>query len=982
MRVTLTIPGYVEATDFFFGPNVSTVSQSFQAGWNSYASAPSGLWTILYGSMFLKYYFLGLPASLSEKLGLAEGYFLSGVFMYAGMRLSLTRTKPELAYYGGCTIASVFYLVNRLAITSIHFFAYGYAALPLVMGSYIMTTRDGRNVLFHCFVVALGLTLAFSHATFLATSILLVVVYQLYRFINSRREAFQDIRKFGIILILFVALNSYWILPMLVPYLGGSTTIVGHGELRTVSYDDFLNLGAKPITSILALNNHWLGIYTRDFLPGLWTLALALIAIPLSRALKFEHRNIVTFFGIAFSLSFLLAIRDQPIADLIFSFYNVLPFTGLTWAFLRNPQWFFYVIAYCLAFSAGVTALLVFSKILMPGTTGQVGAIFTHIPNGISAARKKRKAVLPLLVVFLIGLGLLAPLVIYTGYPLSGNLKGRFEPIQFPTAYQHVVDFLNRQQGSFRVWWLPVSVEGNFEFDWQATETFTFPTPYLSNQPYLDGSSKQSDKFLVDLYGQEILGNMTHGLGKVLAPLGVRFIVVHEDLRKDQTSLYLPGNPYSNSELKTLEKVLERQSDLHLVFHEDFYSTNIFNQTRPSKMLVFENSLPIPYVFASSPLILVGGVRSMIDLIETPQFNPFDRSAILSEQLGTPELRNLLMKTDTVVFGQNQATKDLALQLEDTRFNYPAQYTTRTKPDQFWSVLSDDQLFFYVRQFSQKLLEPYVLEGDFLYGGVAAGTSARNAQLGYGISLESTGSYDVWLRSVRSPIGGNFSLLLDDHPLNIFQTLDNLTYMSWEKAGTVILNKGEHHLVLDNLEGSNLVNVVAVTPSSELEGTQNWVARQLKTKNTFTLMRNESATVLWDSIINAPAAKSALRIDKSPAEILSISMRGAGEYNVVVQADRPYFLTFSEVFNSGWNTVGVSSILAPSFGLLNGFYLDTVGSYRITMKYAFNSYYQVGVWPTIGTLVGIPVVLIRKKLAEKVRVMNRTISSSFSDLWN
>src|SRR5712664_4280814 len=104
MRSSLFQPGYIEASDFFFGPNLSPVIHSFYAGWNGFSSAPSGLWSILYASMFLKYYILGLPPDLSEKLGLAEGYFLSGVFMYAGTRLAMPKTKPELAYYLGCAI--------------------------------------------------------------------------------------------------------------------------------------------------------------------------------------------------------------------------------------------------------------------------------------------------------------------------------------------------------------------------------------------------------------------------------------------------------------------------------------------------------------------------------------------------------------------------------------------------------------------------------------------------------------------------------------------------------------------------------------------------------------------------------------------------------------------------------------------------------------------------------------------------------------
>jgi hypothetical protein len=109
-------------------------------------------------------------------------------------------------------------------------------------------------------------------------------------------------------------------------------------------------------------------------------------------------------------------------------------------------------------------------------------------------------------------------------------------------------------------------------------------------------------------------------------------------------------------------------------------------------------------------------------------------------------------------------------------------------------------------------------------------------------------------------------------------------------------------------------------------------------------------------------------------------MKGAGEYNVQIHANRPYLLTFSEVFNPGWTTIGANSNLAPTFGLMNGFYIDSLGNYSITMKYAFNSYYQIGVWPTIGTLIGFPVVIFRKKLSAKVKLVNNTVGSRLNKI--
>jgi hypothetical protein len=975
---TILTPGYVEAVDFFFGPDVSVIIKNLQAGWNWYPSAPSGTWIILYASMFVKYYLLGFSADLSEKLGLAEGYFFSGVFMYAGMRLAIQRIRPELAYYLGCSISSVFYIVNRLAITSIHFFAYGYASLPLVLGSYIMTTRQEKNGLLNSFIVALALSLAFSHATFLATSLFLVLTYQLFRFMSARAYLTQDIRKLASILIIFTALNSYWILPMLVPYFGGFSTI-SYGDLRTISYDDFLGL-RKSIGAILVLNNNWLGIYSQDFLIGLGLPLAGLLAVPLSRVWKFEQRNVVLFYGIDFLLTLLLAVRDQPIANALFTLYVALPFNGLTWAFLRNPQWFYYVIAYCLSFLGGITVILFASKILGLPRLQEQGTTIGPSLQPLRSKLRITKHVRVALIITLAILGLVAPLFAYTRYPLSGNLNNAYEPVLFPQAYKDVARFLDSQPGTFRVWWLPVSVDGTMEFDWQASQTFVFPTPYLSDQPYLEGTNNLSTKFLVHLYAQELLGNSTHNLGKILAPLGVKFVVLHEDLRRDQTSLYLAGNPYANSEEKKAQQVLEEQRDLRLVFHEDFWSTNIYNQTRPSRMLVFENTYQIPYAYASDPLLLIGGLRSTTNLFEIAQFNPFEHSVILSENLAPSQLRNLLREADTIVFGANKTIADLTLGLENTGIINPGQYTTRTKPDQFWSVMSDGLLFFYIRQFSQKLAAPYPLEGDYLYGGVGAVTSARNTSLTFSMPVANTDTYDVWVRSLRSPIGGNFSLQLDHQPLKVFQTESTLTHLNWEKAGTATLAKGEHSFSLTNIQGSNLVNAITVAPSSEVAETQQWVTNLLAYKNVFTLVADSgNHPVLWNTASNTSAAPSALKVSEPPAEFVSMNMIRAGEYRIQIHASRPFFITLSEVFNPGWTTVEIASIQAPAFGLLNGFYLDKVGVYDITLRYGFNAYYDIGIWPSLGALIVVPLTISRRRLSSKARLVRAALIKLFRE---
>jgi hypothetical protein len=106
----------------------------------------------------------------------------------------------------------------------------------------------------------------------------------------------------------------------------------------------------------------------------------------------------------------------------------------------------------------------------------------------------------------------------------------------------------------------------------------------------------------------------------------------------------------------------------------------------------------------------------------------------------------------------------------------------------------------------------------------------------------------------------------------------------------------------------------------------------------------------------------ALAVSSPPAKVLSLSMIKAGEYHVQVSASRSYLITLSEVFNSGWVATSTSSTPLPTFGLMNSFYFEKPGNYVITMKYEFNQYYDLGTWPALGTLIGVPLIITRKRI--------------------
>ena len=131
-----------------------------------------------------------------------------------------------------------------------------------------------------------------------------------------------------------------------------------------------------------------------------------------------------------------------------------------------------------------------------------------RFPPLISGKNLVRYAIV-LAVVFLV----LAPITYGTLLDLQGYTWPRYSPTNIPQQYATLNDWLTAQPGGYKVMWIPAGGA----YDWKQYGITAFPD-LLSSAPTVPFNS---------IY-PNTLGS-TNNTGKILAFLGVKFVVFHSD---------------------------------------------------------------------------------------------------------------------------------------------------------------------------------------------------------------------------------------------------------------------------------------------------------------------------------------------------------------------------------------------------------------------------------------------------------------------
>jgi hypothetical protein len=442
-------------------------------------------------------------AVLLQKLMLFLLAFLPGYLMY--------RNAPCRGRWARLFAGTV-YLVNPYVYTRMLLGQWGlllgYALLPVAVASTTKTVREpsaGR-----CARTALwlaGISILSLHMGAIAlVACAVAAAFEL----ASRRPARRAALALGVVLLLFLLVSSFWLLPAL---RGSDTTgAIGRADLEV--FKTRSTSAAGTWLSVVGMYGYWKAAMLDSMLPRnyvpLWPLfALGLLVMLLYGFASFRKEptrgpmaRAMLVLGVA---GFFLALgAAAPLSGPLFSFaYDHLALFRL----FREPQKF--------------AALLALAYAVLGGLA--VERLTARSRAEARPARSWRSWLVPVLL-------LLA--VVFYSFRIFGGLWGEARAVSYPSSWEQARELLEGDSGDWRALYLPPYWYMRFDFT-ASRLTVTSPMPFYFTNRYvqlnaLQVGPVQIDRQNVDAYVQAALESARNNgnLGAMLAPLNVKYVLM------------------------------------------------------------------------------------------------------------------------------------------------------------------------------------------------------------------------------------------------------------------------------------------------------------------------------------------------------------------------------------------------------------------------------------------------------------------------
>ena len=466
-----------------------------------------------------------IGAVLLQKAVLFLIAFLPGYLMYR----NVPATRQWSRLFAGTLYAINPFIYTRMVMGQWGFLL-GYALLPVVLASTLKTARKptaGRVA-----VTALWLAGAavFSlHAGALALMVAAaVIVFEM----ASRPRAARTATAGLVVLVLFLVLSSFWLLPAVDG--GGPGSTMTRADLKL--FETRTTSRAGTALSVAGLYGFWKtqidGLMPRKYIP-LWPAFGILMTVFCLYGLFRYHSEpgrgpglwaLATLAVIAFFLS--MGAR-APLTGGLFSFmYDHVSAFRL----FREPQKFVALIALAYA-------------VLGASGLDRVLARRRREKRPPVAARRTR-AVIPVV--------LLALVCLYS-FRMFGGLWGQANAVSYPKSWSSAQEYLAKDSGDWYALYLPSFWYMRYDFT-KSDYTITDPMPfYFKNRSLpltsIEVGGMRLDSTALDGYLQAALdsGRDNGNMGSMLAPLDVKYVLM------------------SLNQANVLFKYVDRQQDLEVV---------------------------------------------------------------------------------------------------------------------------------------------------------------------------------------------------------------------------------------------------------------------------------------------------------------------------------------------------------------------------------------------------------------------------------
>jgi hypothetical protein len=442
------------------------------------------------------------PAEIFHKLLLFLILFLSGYSMY-NLASKLTSSKTAQFYAG------LLYMLNPYTYIRIvvgHWLIlFAYAILPLAL-KYFIEMLDKRDLKSIIKAVLITTPVAFNaHTLFIAFLIFLIIF--IFRFYKDKPISL--IKPIALSFALFLALNTYWLIPL---FTAQRETILTH-----ISTED-LAVFAPRIESFSALftlasmHGFWRPgyIYAKDFIPFWWLLFIFILFLAVHGFVSYYKHERLGIYVKSFALIWLVGLIlaagiRSPFADFFRFLFDHIPLMKG----MRDTHKF--VTMLCLSYS-------------------YLGAL------GLSEIEKSLENKKPIIKKVVILAILLVPLIY--SFTFFNGFAGQIKPTDFPKDWYEVNEFLNKDKDEFKVLFFPWHLYMDFHWVPNKDKRIANPAPLFFDKEVISAKNIEVPGIYRQVYTPyqvyiDYLLSKRHEItnfGELVSIIGVKYILLTKEV--------------------------------------------------------------------------------------------------------------------------------------------------------------------------------------------------------------------------------------------------------------------------------------------------------------------------------------------------------------------------------------------------------------------------------------------------------------------
>jgi hypothetical protein len=794
---------------------------------------------------------------------------LSGVFSFKLAEYVMVRLKLKPRFEFPLASSLFFMFATFVAETT---FQPGIAYLiylsPLFLYALIRGVEEGKlSYLLLCSFIYSLWAAASHYLAFGLIIILSYIVYDLlYRIVIQRFSGFSAFKRAAwytlIVLGPFVALSSYWLIPN-IAYSG----LALYPNLLTAQDPEILHRNID-IINVFSLKGLFLlhEIYPESQLAYINILSIMLTVIAVSSLLLYKPTKLVIYLAILLVVSVIISVIPRYLPELYSWFIFDIPGSFLySWVF-RAPKFHWFM-------SIPIAVMISLSGLW----------IYQSLHN-----QKKRfsKAFPPIFIAIVLVLSLGSNYIL-----LTGDFNGWHRSYDLPEDYSDVLAYLEKQDKNYKSIWGPAYLDLNstwannsriIALEEQISPTSTFSSDTVGGKGTLNNYLYPLIFGMRFPYGSMVYEEQTNNLNEFLGPINVKYIVLHDDI------------PFLGNRIDKLSTALDKQEGLE---SKDFGFITLYTT---------KDVAPQFSTKQNTMLVQGGGLLKLDSLFSTKSITS-NNTGVLFSDISLDQNREMWDSSHTLIPVNELSYAEYMLDKNDVIVIIPSAYTNDFAPERVWSNSPANTPQFLNGLKRSGIELPY----QFDYGKNIVFTSANTntTQLAIPLSVSGPGEYKVLLRYFANDKGGLLNLDLNGQPLTL-ETKSHLNRFVWTDLGTLRLSQGTQKLSIENRNGLNALNLVALIPAEKYEQYKAEFTNSLVDKDIIHIFEAES-----DFNSNARTSSVVHDIDYSNGRAIELRTGEVLSTRFEILKDGNYHLA---IYGEGTITVYIDGVTSHTINLVDG----------------------------------------------------------------